>query len=387
MTPAETPSRLWRRSSLTALALAGMTMAGGCAALPSSGPTAYDITAAAGKGGLGFKIVDLTPGTIAAARGGPPAASLSGLPRAVGADVIGPGDTLQISIFEVGAALFAGRGNAATLEGFGPPSAAGEAMPPVIVGRDGGVSLPYAGRIAAAGLTPDALAAKIQAALAGKSQAPQAVVTVRDSVSNTAVVMGDVKKPGRVPLTSAGERVLDAIALAGGAANPVQDEWVHLRRGVAEATTSLASLAAGSTEDVALSPGDRVELIYRPRTYTVFGAAGKVSEFPFQSPRLSLAEAIARAGGPLEQQADPSAVFVFRYDRTGQDGAATAEAGPVAYRLDLMQPQSYFLAQSFEMAPRDVVFIANARSNQPAKLLQILNLFFQPFYTVKVVAQ
>lgn len=390
MNPAESSYRLQRfqrlRPAACVLALAAL---GGCAALPSSGPTAAAVTAA-GRGAPGvpgFQIVELTPEAVARLQvASAPAAGLSSLPRAAaGADVILPGDTLQVSIFEVGASLFSTRPSLA-FDGAGAPSAAGASLPPVAVGRDGGVSLPYVGRIVAAGLTPDAVAARIQAALVGKSQAPQVMVTVREKLS-AAVVMGDVRKPGRVPLTVAGERVLDAVALAGGTLNPAQDEWVHVRRGGAEATASLASLSAGSDDDIVLSPDDRVELIYRPRTFSVFGAAGKVSEYPFQSPRLSLAEAVARAGGPAEQQADPSAVFVFRYDRVGPGFAPAADARPVAYRLDLTQARSYFVAQSFEMAPRDVVYVANAQSNQPAKLLQILNLFFQPFYTVKVLSQ
>jgi polysaccharide export outer membrane protein len=62
-------------------------------------------------------------------------------------------------------------------------------------------------------------------------------------------------------------------------------------------------------------------------------------------------------------------------------------ARPVAYRLDLTRPESYFLAQRFEIHPHDVLYIANARADQVSKLFQILNLFFSPAYTAKVVAQ
>jgi len=111
-----------------------------------------------------------------------------------------------------------------------------------------------------------------------------------------------------------------------------------------------------------------------------------VSEVPFQNTRVSLAEAMARTGGPSDQQADPTAVFVFRYEPSAADGSPLEGAKPVAYRLNMMEAQSYFLAQRFEMRPRDLIYVANARSNQPSKLLQVLNLFFQPFYTAKVVS-
>ncbi len=52
-----------------------------------------------------------------------------------------------------------------------------------------------------------------------------------------------------------------------------------------------------------------------------------------------------------------------------------------------MRPASYFLAQGFEMHPHDVIYIANSQINAPAKMLQILNLFFSPIYTAKVLSQ
>jgi polysaccharide export outer membrane protein len=299
--------------------------------------------------------------------------------------MIGPGDVLQISIFEVGAPLFSGRSGAATPGA--ETSAAGENLPLITVDRDGQALVPYVGLVHAAGLTANAVAAKIQAGLTGKSQSPQVVVGVRSSVTNTVMVIGDVKKPGRIPLTLAGERVLDAIAEAGGAENATPDNVVRLTRGADSAMASLGALHADSQDDIELRPQDRVEVDYRPRAFTIFGAAGKVQQVPFQSPRVSLAEAVARAGGPSDQQADPSAVFVFRYEPSAFDGEPLPGAKPVVYRLNLLKAQSYFLAQRFEMKSRDLIYIANAGSNQPSKLLQILNLFFQPFYTGKVISQ
>lgn len=378
--------------------LAGLTLMlallGGCASLPSSGPTAADIAAASHDRAapLGFEILDVTPDVVARLHRLPPQpalGALASLPAPNGVDAIGPGDVLQISVFEIGAALFSGRSSAVTVGATvaTPPSAAGEALPPVTVATDGSVLLPYVGRILAAGFTTQELAAHIQAGLAGKSQAPQVMVSISSDLANSVMVTGEVKKPGRIVLTPARERVSDAIALAGGLADPVPDSMVRLNRAGASLVLPMADLQTGASEDIALQPQDRVEVILHPRSFTVFGATGKVQEIPFQSPRVSLAEALARAGGPSEQQADPSAVFIFRYEPSGPDGAPEPGAKPVAYRLNLYQAQSYFLAQAFEMQTRDVVYIPNARSNQPVKLLQILNLFFQPIYTGKVLAQ
>jgi polysaccharide export outer membrane protein len=376
-----------RRQAWLILCLAAL---GGCAAFPHAGPTVGDIKATAGSEGAaspGFAIQEITPDVMARieAETAPKVEASSVLPPAGEVDAIGPGDDLQVSVFEVGSPLFSGRSGAATPAPGSPPAAAGENLPAIVVGRDGSVVVPYVGRIQAAGLTTDALASVIQAGLAHHSQAPQVVVSIRTNVANTVVVMGDVKKPGRIPLTLAHERLLDAIALAGGANNLPADEVVRLSRGSMRVEMPLGDLTAGAPDDVRLAPQDRVELEVRPRSYAIFGATGKVSEVSFATPRVSLAEAIARAGGPSDQQADPTAVFVFRYELSTPDGRPAAR--PVAYRLNLMQAQSYFLAQRFEMKPHDVIYIANARSDLPMKLLQAMNLFFQPVYTAKVVSQ
>ncbi len=307
-------------------------------------------------------------------------------------DVIGPGDVLQITVFEIGTALFSAGGgggllNSPNSNGVYSPLAGGENFPPVAVGRDGVVSLPYVGRLTVAGRTADEVQTLIADALKEKSQAPQVIVSIRDNVANGVVVMGDVKKPGRVPLTLARERVLDAVAAAGGGAYPTQDLIVRVSREGRYAQMRLDRIVAGEVDDLTLIPHDRVEVLYHPRSFTVFGAVSKVSEVPFQTPRVSLAEAIGRSGGPSDQQADPTAIFVFRFTPTDAEGEHQPDAKPVAYRLDMLRPQSYFLAQAFQMRPKDVIYVANARSNQLVKLVQILNLFFQPAYTAKVVSQ
>jgi polysaccharide export outer membrane protein len=242
------------------------------------------------------------------------------------------------------------------------------------------------GPMKVSGCTIQQIGSMIRTRLKGKSQDPQVVVTVHQNVANTIVVMGSVKKPGRLPLTLAQDHVLDAIAESGGVNDANQDTLIRVTRGSHVTETFLDRLHADTASNFILAPNDRIEAIYQPRTFSVFGATGKVSEIPFTTPDVSLAAALARAGGPSEQQADPSAVFVFRYEEL-QGVPPNRNSKPIAYRLDLMNPSSYFLAQRFRMHPNDVIYIANAGANLPTKMIQILNLFFQPFYTAKVIGQ
>lgn len=358
----------------------------GCATLPASGPTAGEILRAEQRLDR-FDIVPLDEATIVklGASSSTGKGRIAELARPGDVDVIGPGDLLQIAIYEVGSTLFGGR--SPMMDASTSATGSGETLPPIRVGRDGAIALPWVGRFLASGKTPDQLAEDITKGYRRNSENPQAVVSIRENVSNTVIVQGDVLKPGRLGLTLARERVLDAVAIAGGASHPGFDSVVRLSRGDRTAEQPMSVIEPGAPDDVELLPQDRVSVTFRPRSFTVLGATGKVSEVPFSNVRVSLAEAMGRAGGPSDQLADASAVFVFRYESAGYDGSPAAGARPIAYRLNMRNPESYFLAQRFEMRPRDVIYVANAGANLPTKAIQILNLFFSPFYTARVLTQ
>lgn len=339
-----------------------------------------------------FRIVDLTAAATAeiAKTATTGEGSLVGVAQPVtpaAVDQIEVGDTLQITVFEVGAALFgssgSGNGNgnasgtaASSAVGMSTPTASASTLPVVPVGPDGSIVVPYVGRIEAAGHTPAEVAAAIQEGLRGKSQSPQVVVSVRDDQGNTVLMIGDIKSPGRRLLSYRRESLLDMIAIAGGPTNLKADMIVRLTRNGRSLEMRLGDIQSGSPNDVMLQPQDRIELVSRPRTFTAFGAAGKVSEIPFQTVHLSLAEALARMGGPLDQQADSAGVFIFR---AGQP----ASADRVVYRLSLKDPRGFFVAQRFEVEDKDIVFVANAQSNAWYKFLSIVNTIVSPVVTAK----
>lgn len=367
--------------------LSGLTLLAGCATLPASGPTAGEIKrgARAEENVMGFRIVDITPEVVrdvggradASDRAQPTLASLAAPGRN---DVVGPGDVLSIGIYEVGVSLF---GSSRDLGAAFDPSAKGEPFPVVVVDREGAITLPYIGRLEVAGRTPAEIQTLIERGLRGKSQNPQALVSVKLNVSDTVFVSGDVRRPGRFDLSLQNERLLDGIALAGGADYSSEDTLVRFTRGGRTLEERLGRIRAGAPDDLMLIPGDRIELIKRPRSFLVMGASTRVSQVSFETGDLSLAEAVARAGGPTDAVADPSAVFLFRYDPAAPSGGAEA---PMIYRLNMMQPASYFLAQRFAIRDKDVIYIANAASNRPAKLVNIINQLFSPFVTARAIS-
>lgn len=256
----------------------------------------------------------------------------------------------------------------------------GTAIPGQQVGDDGGISIPYAGRIHVAGKTPQDVARAVEKRLGPMALDPQAVVLVQASAANSVAISGDAVAGKRVPLSPGGERLLQVIAAAGGSTAPVRDTEVALSRGGVSADVPLATLIADPAEDIYAEPGDVLTLQRRPRTFSVFGATGRNTAITFTRDRLSLAEALAEAGGLLDQQADPRSVFVFRYEpdalvhALGEPVATAARDGlsPVVYRLDMKKAQAYLLARRFPVHDKDVIFAADAPTQQLYYFFQAL---------------
>ena len=380
-----TPKALLFKAALAVAALCGLSA---CSTLPSSGPGARAVLLAGQEPGASYRVVDLDANTIGAASQPETAADatlgrLGTTSSPTAADAIQVGDALQVVVYEVGAALFGTGGSAsslsATLAGESSPVANAQTLPPMIVAPDGFIALPYVGRVQAVGRRPREVASDIERGLRGKSQSPQVVVTVREDVGNVVMVMGDIKSPGRKPLGYRRESLLDMIAMAGGPTNAKADSIVRLTRAGSTYEASLGEIHSGSPSDVKLEPQDRIEIIFRPRTFTAFGATGRVSEIPFQSASLSLAEALARMGGPLDQQADPTGIFVFRTE--------PSKGGATAYRINLKDPKSYLLVQQFQIRDKDLIYVSNARANAFAKLLNMIGIVVNPIVVAKQLSQ
>jgi polysaccharide biosynthesis/export protein len=358
----------------------------GCSTLPSSGPTAGQINSALEKHNqTGFTIVDIDAASSQQlAFTPPPMGGLASLDRPGRIDTLGPGDILDIHIFEVGVTLFSGPTDSSAQGGRFNPSARGTVLTDVVVDSTGNIQLPYIGKLQVQGKTAAEAQSMIERGLCGLSQRPQALVIVKENAFNVFYVSGDVRAPGRMPLRLPRERLIDALARAGGTVNQPDDMVVRVTREGVSAETRLSAVDASGSQNIELLPGDRVELFNRPRTFLVFGASDKVSQVPFGANQLSMAEALARIGGPSDQRADPSAVYLFRY--VAPTPGAPDER-PVIYRLNLVRPDSYFLSQRIGMRDKDVIYIAGAASNAPGKLAAILGQLFSPILAVRAVAR
>jgi polysaccharide export outer membrane protein len=386
-------SRIPRRT-LDNLVLAVGFFAAGCGVLPTAGPTARQIIrqeTSDGNAEPRFVVVDVDDRVVTALNAVPNRTLQTRFhPHGVPPEPrIGVGDSIIISIWE---AADGGLFSAAPAEHVVAGSHS-VTLPEQMVGRDGAITVPFAGRIPVAGRLPVEVQRAIEQRLAGKAIEPQAIVTVTKSTSSTVTVSGEVVSGARLPLSPKGDRILDLIAAAGGARAPVYETFVRLSRGDATVTVPMEILVSDPAENIYAEPGDVLTIVRQPQSFTAFGAAGQNTQIDFPAARLMLVEALAKAGGLQDARSDPAGVFLFRWEPPaivealgrkplpiGPDGAS-----PVIYRLNLADARSYFLAGRFPVRDKDVLYVANADVNEFQKFLLLLNTATAPVVTGIVI--
>lgn len=288
-------------------------------------------------------------------------------------NLINPGDILEITIWEVSPALF---GGSPTLNG---SSTTATTLPAQMVNSDGRLSIPYAGDIDVAGLSARDVGEKIVRGLKGKANQPQVLVKTIRNNSATVTVVGEVNSSLRMPLTDGGERVLDALAAAGGTSRPVEKMTLQLTRGEIVHRMSLKDIIRNPRHNIPLMPGDVVTLLYQPLSLTAFGAVGQNKEINFEAQGISLAQALGRVGGLQDNRADARGVFVFRFEDPEILDKDATKPQPVIYTLDLSDPSGFFLARNFQINDKDILYVSNAPS---ADLKKFLNMVVSVVYPV-----
>ncbi|MBB6309448.1 polysaccharide biosynthesis/export family protein [Xanthobacter tagetidis] len=369
------------RLCATAGSLAALGALAGCNFLPASGPYTSEIqNNRKDTDGFNYKLVPMgaeavrvlsfqeREGLIGTFRGDqrPP-------PRVK----VGMGDEVAVSIFEASSGGL-----------FIPAEAASRAgnfvdIPRQTVDNNGNISVPYAGLIKAVGREPAQIEAEIVERLRNRAIEPQAVVSVTQQRSSWVTVIGETSGSIKFPLRSTGERVLDAVGQAGSLANKGYDTFLTLQRNGREGTISFNRLIREPANNVYLQPGDTIYIYARARKFLAFGASGAQGEFAFGDDTVTLSQALAKAGGLSDGQADPQSVFMFRMEarstleRMGVDVSDVPPGAgrvPTIYTVNLGDPTGFLLASKVYMRDKDIIYISNAGAVDLAKFLQIVLL-------------
>jgi len=303
--------------------------------------------------------------------------------------LVGPGDALEVNIWEASPPMLFGSSSSANVSIVNSSSSKATTLPIQVVNRDGKINIPFAGNIQAAGKTTEQIANETVRALNGKANFPQVIVRLTSNPTANVTVVGEVNNSTLVALSPKQEKLLDAIALAGGVKQPVNKTTVQLARGNKAASMSLETIIKDPAQNVSLMPGDVITAYFQPFSFTAMGATSNNQEVQFEGQGISLAQALARVGGVQDQRADPKGVFLFRFeDPTAlpseyTHGVKTADGKiPVIYRMNLADPVAFLTAQQFPMNNKDVLYVSNASSVELQKFLNILVSAIYPVVNV-----
>ncbi len=272
----------------------------------------------------------------------------------LGSDVISPGDVLGLTIWEnVEDGLLVAPGQNATI------------LDEVQVDGNGYIFVPYAGRIKAAGKTPDQVRRIITNALSDQTPDPQVQVRRLAGDGATVSLVGAVAGQGVYPIERPTRTLSAMVARAGGITIlPEVAQVVIIRRNMRNQVW-FKDIYDYPELDIALRGGDRILVEQDTRAYVALGATGAQTRVPFDSPKLSAIEAIAQVGGLNANVADPTGVFVFRNEpediaRNVVGRSDIVGSQRFAYVLDLTRPNGMFMARDFAIRDGDTVYVTEA---------------------------
>lgn len=337
-------------------------------ALPRSGPNRNELFAGSVQREGDAFVVEVNQRVIAATSIVPALGFSQAFQNAgpTSTEVIRPGDVLGLTIYEnVEDGLLAGQGTNAAL------------INEVTVDGAGFIFIPYAGRIRAAGNTPEQLREIITRNLDEQTPDPQVLVRRQAGDGATVSVAGAVGGQGVYPVERATRTLLGMLAAAGGVSVEPDIAQITVVRGAHSGTIWFEDLYANPQFDIPLRGGDRILVEEDSRSFTSLGATGTQARVPFDSQTISAIEAIATVGGLQSNLADPTGVFVLRNEPEEIAESVLGRSDLIGtqrmiYVLDLTAPTGMFEARDFVIRDGDTVYVTEAPFTQWSKALSAL---------------
>lgn len=273
----------------------------------------------------------------------------------MGADIISAGDLLTVTVFE----------NVKDDPLLGNTDQRVSVLTEVQVDGQGYIFIPYAGRILAAGQTPEGVRQAITRQLEDQTPDPQITVSRVAGNGATVSVSGSAAASGIFPIEPATRTLSRMIAQAGGVTIDPDITIIRVTRGGETGEVWLNDLNENPELDIALRPGDKIIIQKDRRSFTALGATGSQSLVPFRYGTTSALEAIAMVGGISSWSANPKGVFILR-DETEEIARAVLGrddlVGPqrVVYVLNLIKPNGLFEARDFHIRDGDTLYVTEA---------------------------
>jgi polysaccharide export outer membrane protein len=353
----------------TALALFAVTGAVASCGLPRSGPNKSEIF----KGSVlrqGDAFIVTVNSRVTRATSVQPSLGFDSSFKSagiIGSDVIAPGDKLGLTVFE----------NVKDDPLLGNTGQRVSQLTELEVDGQGNIFVPYAGKIKAAGQSPNSLRDIVTSKLDAQTPDPQVLVQRLAGDGATVTVAGFAGAQGILPIERPTRMLASMLARAGGVSIPPETAIIRVTRAGKTGQVWLQDLYSNPAMDIALRPGDSIIVEKDSRKFTALGATGSQSLVKFESQTLSAIEAIATVGGLSTASADPTGVFVFRNEPAEIANAVLGRNDlqgdqRFVYVLDLTQPTGMFEARDFLIRDGDTVYVTEAPFVQWTKTLSAI---------------
>lgn len=226
---------------------------------------------------------------------------------------LGPGDLLKIGVFD-------------------HPELAAD----VRVSQSGNITFPLLGQLSINGMSTWDVEKELALRLAsgGFVRQAQVSVLVMEYESQKIAVMGQVAKPGQYSLT-ASNKVLDALALAGGISNDTAgDHATILHSDGTKTTIDLGALMEGdSTQNLVVNAGDTLN-IPRASQFYIYGEVQKPGVYKLDR-NMTVSRAISTGGG-LTVRGSERRTIVKRRDASGKEKEYSAKGTDVLQADDVI---------------------------------------------------
>ncbi|WP_019563922.1 polysaccharide export protein [Thioalkalivibrio sp. ALMg13-2] len=223
-----------------------------------------------------------------------------------------------------------------------------------LVHSDGSIFYPFVGRVRVEGLTVSEVRDIVARELAAYVTRPQVEVRVAQFNSQKVQVTGEVREPGRQPITQIPLTLLDAIGEAGGLTEDANWHDARLTRDGEDIRLSVYDMLARGelAQNRLLRDGD---VLHIPDTagqqVFVMGEVGAPQRLALGRGPMTLVDALTEAGSFQEARADASGIFVIRQATPESEKLATV------YQLDARHAASLMLGVEFELEPLDIVYV------------------------------
>ncbi len=216
---------------------------------------------------------------------------------------VGPGDLLELKVFQVD-----------------------ELSQTVRVSEDGSITLPLVGRVMVEGLTQEGVVQKLTGLLQAKYvKNPQVTIFIKEYKNQQVAVIGAVEKAGSYELVGR-KNLLQIISMAGGFSETAGNEVFILREGADGATSTISIdlkdllVNGNQTLNVPIEPSDVINVpVDREIRVFVMGRVTKPGAIKAKlSEGITLLQAIADAGG-LAEGAKEGSITITRKDKAGKE--------------------------------------------------------------------